>query len=40
MSQIHENLEAEEVILGGILLDPYAIDRVADNLIPEGVAAI
>ncbi len=35
MSEIHESIEAEEVILGGILLDPHAIERVADNLIPE-----
>lgn len=35
MSKIYENIEAEEVILGGILLDPHAIERVADNLIPE-----
>ncbi|MCP9940603.1 DnaB-like helicase N-terminal domain-containing protein, partial [Synechococcus sp. Cruz CV12-2-Slac-r] len=27
-----QNLEAEEVILGGILLDPDAIGRVADVL--------
>jgi replicative DNA helicase len=30
-----QNLEAEEVILGGILLDPDAIGRVADVLQPE-----
>lgn len=35
MTGIHESIEAEEVILGGILLDPYAIDRVVDILIPE-----
>lgn len=35
MTNLNENIEAEEVILGGILLDPYAIDRVADILIPE-----
>jgi len=30
-----QNLEAEEVVLGGILLDPDAIGRVADLLQPE-----
>ncbi len=35
MTGSHENIEAEEAILGGILLDQHAIDRVADNLIPE-----
>lgn len=35
MTWSYENIEAEEAILGGVLLDPYAIDRVADNLIPE-----
>ena len=30
-----QNLEAEEVVLGGILLDPDAIGRVADVLQPE-----
>ena len=30
-----QNLEAEEMILGGILLDPDAIGRVADVLQPE-----
>ncbi len=30
-----QNLEAEEAILGGILLDPEAISRVADLLQPE-----
>ncbi|BDA71597.1 replicative DNA helicase [Calothrix sp. PCC 7716] len=35
MTRIHENIEAEEAILGGILLDPYAIDKVVDILIPE-----
>ena len=30
-----QNLEAEEVVLGGILLDPDAIGRVADILQPE-----
>jgi len=35
MTGSYENIEAEEVILGGILLDSYAIDRVVDNLIPE-----
>ncbi len=29
------NIEVEEAILGGILLDPAAIDRVADVLTPE-----
>ena len=35
MTGNHENIEAEEAILGGILLDQYAIDRVVDNIIPE-----
>lgn len=30
-----QNLEAEEAILGGILLDPEAIGRISDQLIPE-----
>ena len=30
-----QNLEAEEAVLGGILLDPEAIGRVADVLQPE-----
>jgi replicative DNA helicase len=30
-----QNIEAEEAILGGILLDPEAIGRVSDTLIPE-----
>lgn len=30
-----QNIEAEEAILGGILLDPEAIERVVDILIPE-----
>ena len=30
-----QNLEAEEMILGGVLLDPDAIGRVADVLQPE-----
>jgi replicative DNA helicase len=30
-----QNIEAEEAILGGILLDPEAYDRVADKLHPE-----
>ena len=30
-----QNLEAEEAVLGGILLDPDAIGRVADLLQPE-----
>ncbi|WP_414587456.1 replicative DNA helicase [Scytonema sp. PCC 10023] len=30
-----QNIEAEEAILGGILLDPEAISRVNDRLIPE-----
>ena len=30
-----QNLEAEEAILGGILLDPDAISRVVDLLQPE-----
>jgi replicative DNA helicase len=30
-----QNIEIEEAILGGILLDPEAISRVAEKLIPE-----
>ena len=30
-----QNLEAEEAVLGGILLDPDAIGRVADVLQPD-----
>jgi len=30
-----QNIEAEESILGGILFDPEAINRVADRLVPE-----
>ncbi|HEY9907869.1 MAG TPA: DnaB-like helicase N-terminal domain-containing protein, partial [Thermosynechococcaceae cyanobacterium] len=30
-----QNIDAEESILGGILLDPEAINRVADLLRPE-----
>lgn len=30
-----QNIEAEEAILGGILLDPEAIERVVDTLTPE-----
>ncbi len=30
-----QNIEAEEAILGGIMLDPEAIGRVSDHLIPE-----
>ena len=30
-----QNIEAEEAILGGILLDPEAIGRVAESLQPE-----
>jgi replicative DNA helicase len=30
-----QNIEAEESILGGILLDPQAMGRVADSLVPE-----
>jgi len=30
-----QNIEAEEAILGGIILDPFAIERVADILRPE-----
>jgi replicative DNA helicase len=30
-----QNIEVEEAILGGILLDPEAISRVAEKLIPE-----
>ncbi|MGI0497436.1 replicative DNA helicase [Limnospira platensis] len=33
-----QNIEAEEAILGGILLDPEAISRVADILKPEHFA--
>ena len=33
-----QNIEAEEAILGGILLDPDAIDRVAELLRPEWFA--
>ena len=32
-----QNIEAEESILGGILLDPEAIGRVADLLLPEAL---
>ena len=30
-----QNIEAEESILGGILLDPEAIGRVVDLITPE-----
>lgn len=30
-----QNLDAEEAVLGGILLDPLAIERIADTLVPE-----
>jgi len=30
-----QNIEAEEAILGGIMLDPEAINRVSDRLVPE-----
>jgi replicative DNA helicase len=30
-----QNIEVEEAILGGILLDPEAIGRVAEKLIPS-----
>ena len=30
-----QNIEAEEAILGGILLDPEAVSRVSDRLLPE-----
>jgi replicative DNA helicase len=30
-----QNIEAEEAILGGILLDPEAIGRISDRLVPE-----
>ncbi|WP_427158850.1 replicative DNA helicase [Aliinostoc sp. HNIBRCY26] len=30
-----QNIEVEEAILGGILLDPEAISRVSDRLVPE-----
>ena len=32
------NIEAEEAILGGILIDKYALDRVVDRLKPEHFA--
>ena len=31
-----QNIEAEEAILGGVLIDPEAIGRVTEVLIPEG----
>ena len=34
------NLDAEEAILGGILIDPIAINRVANILRPEALAII
>ena len=30
-----QNIEVEEAVLGGILLDPEGISRVSDKLIPE-----
>ena len=30
-----QNIEAEEAILGGIMLDPQAITRVSEVLVPE-----
>ncbi|MEB3179523.1 MAG: replicative DNA helicase [Nostocaceae cyanobacterium] len=30
-----QNIEAEEAILGGIMLDPEAVNRVSDRLVPE-----
>ncbi|HEY9297455.1 MAG TPA: DnaB-like helicase N-terminal domain-containing protein, partial [Phormidium sp.] len=30
-----QNIEAEESILGGILIDPEAINRITDLLVPE-----
>lgn len=30
-----QNIEAEEAILGGIMLDPEAVSRVSDDLVPE-----
>lgn len=30
-----QNIEAEEAILGGIMLDPEAVTRVSDHLVPE-----
>ena len=30
-----QNIQAEEVVLGGILLDPDAIGRIADLIKPE-----
>lgn len=35
-----QNLDAEESILGGILLDPEAIGRVTDVLVPEAFSLI
>ncbi|MBD1907531.1 replicative DNA helicase [Funiculus sociatus GB2-A5] len=35
-----QNLDAEESILGGILLDPEAIGRVTDLLVPEAFSLI
>jgi replicative DNA helicase len=32
------NIDAEEAILGGILIDPIAINRVANILRPEALA--
>src|SRR6478672_2717306 len=32
-----QNIDAEESILGGILLDPEAIGRVSDQLVPEAL---
>jgi len=32
-----QNIDAEETILGGILLDPEAIGRVVDQLVPEAL---
>ena len=30
-----QNIEAEEAILGGILLDPEAMGRIRDRLLPQ-----
>ncbi len=35
MSEIPENIAAESAIIGGIILDPNALDRVIDILVPE-----
>ncbi|WP_370583744.1 replicative DNA helicase [Oxynema sp. CENA135] len=35
-----QNIEAEESILGGILLDPEAINRVVDKLVPDAFSIV